>query len=66
MVRTLARLQKTSSPTRIPATFATLVEIGYTQNTINGNGYPEPKDVVVCKVWAACTDAGNQHYAPPT
>ena len=25
-------------------------------------GYPEPKDVVVCKVWAACTDAGNQHY----
>lgn len=38
------------------------VEIGYTVNTINENGYPEEKDVVVCKVWAAAVDAGNQHY----
>ena len=45
-----------------PGDLRHLVEIGYTQNTINGNGYPEPKDVVICKVWAACTDAGNQHY----
>ena len=25
-------------------------------------GYPEPKDVVVCKTWASVVDAGNQHY----
>ena len=38
------------------------VEIGYTVNTINENGYPEPKDVVVCCVWASAVDAGNQSY----
>lgn len=38
------------------------IEIGYTKNVINENGYPEAKDVVVCRVWAAATDAGNQHY----
>ncbi len=38
------------------------VEIGYTENTVNENGYPEAKDVVVCRVWASATDAGNQHY----
>ena len=38
------------------------IEIGYTENTVNENGYPEPRDVVVCRVWAAVTDAGNQHY----
>ena len=38
------------------------IEIGYTENQINENGYPEPRDVVVCRVWAAVTDAGNQHY----
>ena len=45
-----------------PGDLRHLVEIGYTENIINENGYPEPKDVVVCTVWAACTDAGNQHY----
>ena len=45
-----------------PGNLRHLVEIGYTENTINENGYPEPKDVVVCKVWSAVTDAGNQHY----
>ena len=45
-----------------PGDLRHLVEIGYTENSINANGYPEPKDVVVCKVWTACTDAGNQHY----
>lgn len=44
-----------------PGDLRHLVEIGYTENSINANGYPEPNDVVVCKVWAACTDAGNQH-----
>ena len=38
------------------------IEIGYTENAINENGYPTPTDVVVCRVWAAVTDAGNQHY----
>ena len=38
------------------------VEIGYTENTVNENGYPDENDVVVCRVWASATDAGNQHY----
>ena len=45
-----------------PGSLRHLVEIGYTENTINENGYPEPTDVVVCTVWSAVTDAGNQHY----
>jgi len=38
------------------------VQIGYTENSINENGYPEPKDVILCKVWASAIDAGNQRY----
>ena len=38
------------------------IEIWRTENTINENGYPEAKDVRVCRVWAAVTDAGNQAY----
>lgn len=45
-----------------PGDLRHLVEIGYTENAINENGYPEAKDVVICKVWAAATDAGNQSY----
>ena len=45
-----------------PGDLCHLVEIGYTENTVNQNGYPVPHDVVVCKVWAAAVDAGNQHY----
>ena len=45
-----------------PGDLCHLVEIGYTENAINVNGYPEPKDVVVCRVWASAVDAGNQHY----
>ena len=45
-----------------PGDLCHLVEIGYTENAINANGYPEPKDVVVCRVWASAVDAGNQHY----
>ena len=45
-----------------PGDLRHLVEIGYTENDINDNGYPEPKDVVVCKTWASVVDAG----APPT
>lgn len=45
-----------------PGDLRHLVEIGYTENVINPNGYPEATDVVVCKVWASATDAGNQHF----
>ena len=45
-----------------PGDLKHLVEIGYTENAINENGYPDPTDVVVCKVWAAAVDAGNQNY----
>ena len=45
-----------------PGDLKHLIEIGYTENIVNQNGYPEPKDHVVCRVWAAVTDAGNQHY----
>ena len=45
-----------------PGDLKHLVEIGYTKNTVNANGYPEPEDVVLCRVWASATDAGNQHY----
>ena len=45
-----------------PVDLCHLVEIGYTENRINENGYPEPKDVVLCRVWASAVDAGNQHY----
>lgn len=45
-----------------PGDLRNLVEIGYTENAVNENGYPVPKEVVVCKVWAAATDAGNQHF----
>lgn len=38
------------------------IQIGYTISNINENGYPEEKDVIVCKVWASAIDAGNQHY----
>ncbi len=38
------------------------IEIGRTENVVNENGYPEPKDVVTCRVWASAVDAGNQHY----
>ena len=33
-----------------PGDLCHLVEIGYTENAINENGYPEPKDVVLCRV----------------
>ena len=45
-----------------PGDLKHLVEIGYTVNEVNANGYPEATDVVLCRVWASATDAGNQHY----
>lgn len=38
------------------------IMIGYTENIINENGYPEARDFVVCTVWAALEDAGNEYY----
>ncbi len=38
------------------------ISIGYTENTINENGYPEARDIIFCTVWASAIDAGNQHY----
>jgi len=38
------------------------IQIGYTENVVNENGYPVPTDIILCTVWSAVTDAGNQHY----
>ena len=32
------------------------IEIGYTQSTVNENGYPDAEDIVLCRVWADATD----------
>ena len=45
-----------------PGDLRHLIEIGYTENKVNENGYPEPTDVVICRVWSAVTDAGTQHF----
>lgn len=45
-----------------PGNLRHLVEIGYTENIITENGYPESVDTVVCKVWASATEAGNQTF----
>ena len=45
-----------------PGDLRHLLEIGYTENRVNENGYPDPVDIVLCRAWAAVTDAGNQHY----
>ena len=44
-----------------PGDLRHLVEIGYTKNDINENGYPEPRDIIICRVWAAAVDAGTQN-----
>ena len=49
-----------------PGDLRHLVEIGYTENTINENGYPEPKDVVVCKAGPAWWTRATSTTAPPT
>lgn len=45
-----------------PGALRQRIEIWYTQNVINANGYPEAQDVMLCRVWASATDAGNQAY----
>ena len=45
-----------------PGDLRHLVEIGVTENEISENGYGEPLDRIICKVWASATDAGNQHF----
>ena len=41
-----------------PGDLRHLVEIGYTENTVNENGYPEPNDVVVCRTCWRATPSG--------
>lgn len=45
-----------------PGDLQHIIEIGYTVNPVNENGYPTPTDTVVCRVWSAVTDTGNQQY----
>ena len=45
-----------------PGELRHLVEIGRTVNAVNENGYPVEDDMVLYRVWASATDAGNQHY----
>ncbi len=35
------------------------IEIGYTESTVNANGYPEPTDIILCRVWASANNARN-------
>ena len=50
-----------------PGDLCHLVEIGYTENAINANGYPEPKDVVLCRVWASPPSTrATSIIGPPT
>lgn len=45
-----------------PGDLRHLIDIGKTENVINENGYPEPTDIVICRVWASALEAGNQSY----
>ena len=45
-----------------PGELRHLVEIGYTENVTTETDYPTPPAGVWLQVWAAVTDAGNQHY----
>lgn len=38
------------------------ITVGYTENIVNENGFPETRDVELCNVWAALEDAGNEYY----
>lgn len=49
-----------------PGDLCHLVEIGYTENAINANGYPEPKDVVLCRVWPVPSTRAISIIVPPT
>ena len=43
-----------------PGRLRHMVEIGRTVNAINGNGYPEETDEIVCRVWAAIEDDSSR------
>ena len=45
-----------------PGALRHMIEIGRTENAVNENGYPVATDTIICRVWAAVEDAGNQHY----
>jgi SPP1 family predicted phage head-tail adaptor len=37
------------------------VEIGRTVNAVNENGYPEKRDEILCRVWAAAEDDASRY-----
>ena len=45
-----------------PGDLRNRIEIGYTMNVKNINGYPEPVDTVICTVWAAAGGSGSQDF----
>jgi len=45
-----------------PGDLRNRVEIGFTKNEKNQNGYPEPVDTVICAVWAAAEGSGSQDF----
>ena len=44
-----------------PGELRHLVESGQTVNAINENGYPQPVDQVLCRVWAAAEDDSSRY-----
>lgn len=38
------------------------ITVGRTATTTNENGYPEERDIVVCRVWASARDAGYREF----
>jgi len=38
------------------------ITIGYTENVINENGFPNEQDYILCTIWGALEVAGNEYY----
>ena len=49
-----------------PGSLRHLVEIGYTENAVNENGFLEPTDHVLCKAWAASRTRATSTTAAQT
>ena len=50
---------RTYNSTPTPGDLRHRITIGYTERETNANGFQEPHDVVLCKVWASADDAGE-------
>lgn len=55
-------LSSKSNGTPHPGDLRYRVEIGYTENTINENGYPDEKDIILCKTWASAVDTSDRSF----